>query len=486
MPVLRELSLGDLDRLASRSRLRDLAPKELLVAEDERGDRVFLVLSGSLGVQRRVGDAGDTAVLAIRHAGDWLGEAALLRGRRSATVRAEGEARVLEVPREAFLEAVCTRPGAVLDLVQTLVERQRESDTRLIEQLEQKGERLRARNRRLRSENRRLRAAAEPERGFAAFVGCSSAARYVREAARRAAQSELPVLLLGETGTGKEVVARAIHAASARRDGPFLALNCGLFHETTLESELFGHARGAFTGAATAKQGLAEAADGGTLLLDELVDMPPALQVALLRFLEQGEFRRLGETRVRSARVRVIGATSGDVDEAVRRGRLRRDLLYRLDVMRIALPPLRERCPDVPVLLAHFNHLTACELERDPLELSPEAEQALAAYDFPGNVRELENEVRRLFACLAPGRRVEVGDLSPRILASARRPAQEGYAHAVERFKRELIESALREAGGSQAEAARRLGLHPSNLARMLRRLELGRLSQAAEGDETR
>ena len=371
MPVLRELPLGEVDRLAARSRVRTLRPKEELVGEGEAGDRIFLVLAGSLGIHRRVGDAGDAVVLGVRHAGEWVGEAALLREPRSATVRAEAEARVLEVPRDVFLEAIASRSGAVLDLLQTLVDRQRESDGLRIEELERKSRRLQDRNRSLHRENRRLRAVIEEGDAFDAFVGRSAGARYVREAGRRAAATDLPVLLLGETGTGKEVVARAVHAASARHDAPFVALNCGLFTETMLESELFGHARSAFTGAATAKEGLVEAADGGTLLLDELVEMPPRLQVALLRFLELGEFRRLGETRTRRAGVRVVAATSGDPEEAVRAGRLRRDLLYRLDVMRIVLPPLRERRSDVPLLVAHFNHDTARQLDAPPLAFAP-------------------------------------------------------------------------------------------------------------------
>jgi DNA-binding NtrC family response regulator len=237
-----------------------------------------------------------------------------------------------------------------------------------------------------------------------------------------------------------------------------------------LESELFGHARGAFTGAVTTREGLAEAADGGTLFLDELVEMPPRLQVALLRFLELGEFRRLGETRTRTSRARVLAATGGDLDAAVHSGRLRQDILYRLDVMRIVLPPLRERRGDVPVLLAHFNHETARALDLEPLDFAEDAVEALAEHEFPGNVRELENEVRRLFAARPPGARVRREDLSPRILHRAAQ-APRTYTDAVRDFKAGLIHEALAAADGHQAEAARALGLHPSNLARTMRSL---------------
>src|SRR5690606_15964379 len=173
--------------------------------------------------------------------------------------------------------------------------------------------------------------------GFEAFVGESEAARRVRHLARRAARSPLPVLLLGETGCGKEILARAIHATSERARGQFVSINCALVSEALLESELFGHARGAFTGAMGAKPGLVEVADGGTLFLDEIGDMPPALQGALLRFLEHGESRRLGETRVRRSDVRIVAATHRDLDAAVAAGEFRRDLPYRLDVIRIEI-----------------------------------------------------------------------------------------------------------------------------------------------------
>jgi transcriptional regulator with PAS, ATPase and Fis domain len=308
--------------------------------------------------------------------------------------------------------------------------------------------------------------------GFDAFLGSSAAARRVRAAARRAAESDVPVLVLGETGTGKEVVARAIHAGSERAERSFVAVNCALFTPTLLESELFGHTRGAFTGATSTKQGLVEAADGGTLFLDEIGDMPQALQGALLRFLELGEYRRLGETDVRVSRVRLIAATHHDLEEASRRGAFRSDLFYRLDVMPIAIPPLRERRDDVPELVRHQIASVAARLDVEPVRIEPAAIARLSAYDYPGNVRELENEIERLFALLGAGALVTSDALLAKFHGVGGIEGA-GYNDSVRRFKTRLVAGALDEAGGNRAKAAKRLGVHRSNLVRMLRELGL-------------
>jgi len=274
-------------------------------------------------------------------------------------------------------------------------------------------------------------------------------------------------------------VARAIHAASERRERDFVAVNCALFSESLLESELFGHARGAFTGAHAAKPGLVEAADGGTLFLDELADMPRTTQAALLRFLELGEFRRLGETHVRRSNARVIAALHLDVDEALDTGRVRRDLLFRLDVFRIAIPPLRERLEDVPELVGRIVLDIARRLDRPPIGLGPEVLETLRSHDFPGNVRELRNEIERLYATCGAGAEVGAEALSPR-LRQADPWSAGGYTESVRTFKRRLVEGALARSGGSRSAAARELGLHPSNLIRMIR--ELGIEMPAAAG----
>jgi len=409
--------------------------------------------------------------LARRDAPDWLGEMALFdAGERVASVLAESEVRTLSISRDAFLQVVMEEPEALLQLLRVVASRLRESDSQLIEAL---GERVRALtsvNEQLSSENQRLQTVFVEQHGFEAFVGESSPVRRARAAARQASTSDLPVLLVGETGTGKEVLARAIHARSKRAGRPFVALNCAHLTESLLESELFGHARGAFTGASHVKRGLVEEADGGTLFLDEAADMPYALQGALLRFLELGEFRRLGETEIRRAHVGLIASTQRDLEALARAGEFRLDLLYRLDVMRVTLPPLRERLGDLPLLVEHCSGRIAERLGVAPLRMGPAAMNALAAHDFPGNVRELENEIERLYVIQKPGSTVQPDALSSR-LAGAPVFASGTYNEALKNFKTQMIEKALRAAGGNRTHAARDLGVHRSNLLRMMKGL---------------
>ena len=468
--VLRKLPLAALDRLASRSEVREYPPSGLLIEAGRAGDEVLVLLEGQVAVRLAL-SAHEQRAVALRRAGELVGEMALVDELpRSADVTAEGAVRALAIPRDAFLDALRGHGAAALELVRTLSLRLRESDAAQIEALRAKAERLVEVNDELSRENRRLRVALDERFGFEAFIGSGARAEAVRTAAQRAAESELPVLLVGETGTGKELLARAIHAASGRRAAPFVALNCALFSEALLESELFGHARGAFTGATALKPGLVEAADGGTLFLDELADMPRPIQAALLRFLELGEFRRLGETQTRHADVRIVAAMQLDVEEALASGRVRGDLHFRLDVFRIEVPPLRERAEDVPELAVQVAGEVAERLGCAPLRFGPGALEALCRHPFPGNVRELRNEVERLYATRGGGVLVEAGMLSERFHAAAAEPAG-GYAEAVRAFKRGLLRDALARSGGSRTAAARALGLHPSNLMRMIREL---------------
>jgi transcriptional regulator with PAS, ATPase and Fis domain len=474
VPVLRHLPLAELDRLVEESALERFEAGSVLIEEGAAGDTVFVLLSGRVAVRASLSEREERAI-GTRGPGELVGEMALLDDLpRSASVTAESEVRALRVPRPVFLAAIASHGTAALDLVRTLSLRLRESDSAALEALRAKAESLAGANRRLSRENRRLRVALDDRFGFERFVGGSAAAEAVRGAARRAAESELPVLLTGETGTGKELVARAIHAASERGERPFVAVNCALFSESLLESELFGHARGAFTGAHAARQGLAEAADGGTLFLDELADMPRTTQAALLRFLELGEFRRLGETHVRRSDTRVIAALHMEADEALETGRVRRDLLFRLDVFRIAIPPLRERLEDVPELAARIVEDVARRLGRPPLVLGASVLETLRGHDFPGNVRELRNEIERLYATVAGDAEIGAEALSPR-LRQADPWSAGGYAEAVRTFKRRLVQGALGRSGGSRSAAARELGLHPSNLMRMIRELGIER-----------
>jgi len=279
---------------------------------------------------------------------------------------------------------------------------------------------------------------------------------------RLVAATDLPVLVLGETGTGKELAARTLHAASARASGPWVALNCGALPEALIESELFGAARGAYTGALVARAGLVEAAEGGTLFLDEIGDAGSALQMKLLRLLDTGEFRRVGETRTRHAHVRIVAATHRDLARRAARGRFRADLWYRLAAVEVTLPPLRARGDDVLLLARAF-----LARARAGAHLDASAIRAVRAYGWPGNVRELAQAMAHgaLFARGAIGPE----HLPPRVL----RPAlqEPGLAGELARLERARIDRAIDEAGGNRARAARRLGLSRQGLWRKLKRL---------------
>jgi two-component system response regulator HydG len=470
-PALRFLKPPELEALIQSSQLLAFPAGEVLLEEDGPADCVLFLVEGRVEVSKR-SETG-VEIIAVRGAGDWIGEFAVLDpGVRSASAVSVSAVQALVVPRHSFLEIVTRNPDAVLDLLGRVTERVRESDTQLIEALRKQVRSLSSSNEALARQNRRLRAALGGDIDLDSFVGTSVGARAVRDSTRQAAGSDAPVLLVGETGTGKELLARAIHAEGARHEGPFVAVNCGLLTESLLESELFGHARGAFTGALQPKRGLLEAADGGTLFLDEIGDMPRPLQAALLRFLELGEFRRLGETHLRHAQVRVVSATHRELDRAVEDGSFRADLLYRLDVVRIEIPALRERADDVAELARHCLRLTAHRLRVAPLVLSPGALERLGCYAFPGNVRELENEIERLYVFLEPGSVVEEEALSPKIAGGSARSGGR-FADQLRDFKVQAIEKALRKSRGNRTRAAEQLGVHRANLARMMRDLGL-------------
>ncbi len=316
------------------------------------------------------------------------------------------------------------------------------------------------RHRELRDENRRLwaRLAAERE-----ILGHSQAIARVREMVARIAPTDSTVLVAGESGTGKEVIARAIHAASPRRDAPFVGINCAAIPSELLESELFGHVRGAFTGADRARQGLLEAARGGTLFLDEIGDMPPGMQAKLLRVLQERKVRRVGGNEEIPVDVRVIAATHRDLPGLVREGRFREDLYYRIHVIRIDVPPLRARPEDLPEFVRHFLRRHAERMGRRVERIDPAFLEALARHDWPGNVRELENVVERAVA-LAPGDALVPETLPPEILAGSGRapevpPGGFDLERHLEAERRRYMEAALRACGGVQTRAAERLGM---------------------------
>jgi two-component system response regulator HupR/HoxA len=304
---------------------------------------------------------------------------------------------------------------------------------------------------------------------FEGLIGAESGLRQPVALARRMLAADTTVLLLGETGTGKELFARLIHASGPRRARKFIAQNCGALPEGLLESELFGHTRGAFTGATAERRGLFEEADGGTIFLDEVGETSAAMQLRLLRALQEGEIRRVGASGTIKVDVRVIAATNADLEEAMRAGRFRQDLYYRLDVFPIRLPPLRERPEDIPALADYFLRTFRERARRAVPGIAPDALRCLRAYPFPGNVRELENEIERAVALADDGEMLGVEHLSDRLRAAAGPAAPVTLNEAIEQLKRRMIEDALRECG-SKTRAAERLGLSRQSLQQMLRR----------------
>jgi NtrC-family two-component system response regulator AlgB len=298
----------------------------------------------------------------------------------------------------------------------------------------------------------------------------SPAMRTALDLLAKAAGHDAPVLLLGESGTGKGVLARALHRASSRRDRPFVVVNCPTLSEELLASELFGHAKGAFTGAIRDQAGRVEIAEGGTLFLDEIAEIPLGLQAKLLRFLQDKQFERLGEGRTRVADVRVVAATNRRLDEEVRTGRFREDLYYRLNTLEVTLPPLRERPEDILALAQTFLVALAREMRRPVPELAPSARRALANYRWPGNVRELRNTLERAMI-LESGRVLEAASLPERITGAPPPGAQLGGDFTIEAVEREHIERVLARAP-SLEEGARTLGIDTSTLWRKRKRFE--------------
>jgi DNA-binding NtrC family response regulator len=306
-------------------------------------------------------------------------------------------------------------------------------------------------------------------------VGKSDIMNGAVETAKKAATSKATVLLLGESGTGKEIFARAIHNWSERRSQPFVAINCVGLSKELLESELFGHEKGAFTGADQLKKGKMELANGGTVFLDEVGDVSQELQTKLLRFLQEREFDRVGGIRPIHVDVRIVAATNRDLDVAVKEGHFREDLFHRLNVVPIMLPPLRERSEDIPALARHFLQRFAKEVKKNLSEISEEALGKLSAYDWPGNVRELANVIERAVV-LGQGPEIARHDLPARIVAVQSESRSEGisYRDAMDAYRRQLVMRALAQTQGNRAAAARVLGLHEKYFLRLLKSLGIG------------
>jgi DNA-binding NtrC family response regulator len=327
----------------------------------------------------------------------------------------------------------------------------------------------------LRDENRKLREELVRRYSFENIVGRSPAMQEIFATIERVAPTRATVLIAGESGTGKDLIARAIHYQSPRRDRPFVKINCTAIPENLMESELFGYEKGAFTGAVTSKPGRFELADTGTVFLDEIGDVPPNIQVKLLRVLQEREFERLGSNRTRQIDVRVIAATNADLRAALEQGAFREDLYYRLNVVPINVPPLRERKEDIPALAEHFLRKYAAEFSSPVKAISDEALQVLLGHHWPGNVRELENVIERSLV-LCSGEILEAADIrldtAPRNSRAAGEPLlPEGMT--LEEHERELIRKALERAQGNKSQAARLLGLSRNALRYRLSQMGL-------------
>jgi two-component system response regulator AtoC len=334
----------------------------------------------------------------------------------------------------------------------------------------------------LRDENRKLREELGKRYEFDNIIGRSPAMQEIFATIERVAPSRATVLLAGESGVGKDLIARAIHFHSPRRDRPFVKINCTALPENLMESELFGYEKGAFTGANTTKPGKFEQADTGTVFLDEIGDVPASIQVKLLRILQEREFERLGSNKTRHIDVRVIAATNQDLRAALEQGTFRQDLYYRLNVVPINIIPLRDRMQDIPFLAEHFLHKYAAEAENRLQTITPVAMSKLMSYHWPGNVRELENAIERSVV-MCSGETLDATDIK---LDNAPRPRSAGAELALppgmtlDQYEQELIREALKRADGNKSQAARSLGLTRNAL-----RYRLTQMGLETEGGQT-
>ena len=340
----------------------------------------------------------------------------------------------------------------------------------------------------LENENRRLRTQLDKKFGLEAIIGRTPPMDELFKLIRQVAPSRATVLIQGESGTGKELVAHAIHNLSPRARGPFIAVHCAALPQSLLESELFGHEKGAFTGAAERRCGRFEMAEGGTLFLDEISEVAPAIQVKLLRVLEEWKFERVGGQETLEADIRLVTATNNDLKTLVQEGKLRNDLFYRLNVVMINLPPLRERRDDIPLLAKHFLQDFARENNRKIGDISADVLSALADYDWPGNVRELKNVIEQMVV-LGHGNRLTLRDLPTSVRQNKRSFLQTGEAasapslppltESIREANRRMIMAAIEAAGGNRTLAAQKLGISRRTLHRKLHEFGAGKKAES-------
>ena len=333
-------------------------------------------------------------------------------------------------------------------------------------------------------DNKRLRGELERRYRFDQLIGTSVAFRQVIDLIAKVCESRATVLLTGESGTGKELIAKAIHFNSPRQDEPFVAINCAALPEALLESELFGHVKGAFSGAVSSRTGRFKAADGGTMFLDEVADMPAATQAKILRLLEERTFEPIGSTRSEQVDIRIIAATHKDLRQAVAAGNFREDLYYRLNVFPIAIPSLRERAADIPLLAAHFLNQLANETGKRIVNFTPKAMALMTAYAWPGNIRELMNCIERA-VIVCRGSTIDAPELPPYLFDLGEKPAQSKTIPTdldaeLRRIEREYILDALKQTDGIQIKAAELLGISERSLWYRLKKLKIDLVTRAS------
>lgn len=327
----------------------------------------------------------------------------------------------------------------------------------------------------LEKENRELRSKLADHFNLQGIVGSSKKMEQVFSLLDKVIDTETSVLIQGETGTGKELIARAIHYNGPLKDKPFIAENCGALPDSLLESELFGHVKGAFTGAISSKKGLFELADGGTIFLDEIGEMPLSMQVKLLRVLQEGQMRPVGSTRYVDVKVRLIASTNRDLEEEVTKGNFRQDLLFRINVFPITMPPLREREDDIHLLVQHFLQKYAAKMGRPPVQISPGAQELLSRFHWPGNIRELENEIERALTLAGYENSIGIEHLSAKLKPSEpddliAEMSGNTLKEIVENVEKRLVVKTLQQTNGNQTKAAQKLGLTRQGIANKIAR----------------
>lgn len=474
-PLFSGMGREDVASILAEAQRRHYASGSNIIQENDPGDFVFLILSGRVQISKTLEPIG-RQVIRVFGPGDFFGEMSILEDKpRSAAATALESAELVLLSKAHFETLLRRFPDVALNILRTFSGRLRETDRMLIEALE-------ANTRRLQEENIRLNE--EITRSYPKDLSSRNPImQRVLDMAKKAAASSITVLLLGESGTGKEVLARAIHHWSDRRKEPFIAINCAALPTQLLESELFGHERGAFTGATQMKRGKFELADGGSVFLDEIGDMAEETQAKVLRFLQEQEFERVGGTSVLRVNVRVLAATHRDLSRNIEEGRFREDLYYRLNVVSFALLPLRERREDLQDLSDYLLRRFCREMKKNITGFAPEVREAFLAYPWPGNIRELSNVIERAIA-LTDGTVITLNDLPPPIARPSVAPIPSAatlaasqklftYQEAVESAKRTALQAALDATGGNQSRAAEMLGLERTYLSRLLKQFGL-------------